>query len=111
IEPSGANQFRELHQVRKKKSGEKLLDEITCADLQDDLPFGPITDVVGVTVDDRDKSQLQREPEQFDNDPEHEVCLELHLADHGVAPERAVNSKVAVKGRGLRTRHSLVQFC
>src|SRR5262245_59253361 len=67
IETAGANEFGKLREVRQENRGEYLLDEIARPDQQHDLPFAPVANVIGMAVNDADKSQLQREPEQLDH--------------------------------------------
>ena len=46
-----------------------------------------------VCVDHGDEAELQREPEQLDDDPQQEVGFETHLAHDGVLPERGVDAR------------------
>src|SRR5437762_28496 len=64
------------------------------ADQQHDLPLCPRFNMIGVQVEHADKTELQTEPEQLDDDPEQEVALESHLPRHRILPQRAVDAEV-----------------
>jgi len=59
IEFAGANEFGEVGAVDEEEGLENLLDELAGADEEDDLPFGPGADGVGVEVNDADEGELQ----------------------------------------------------
>jgi hypothetical protein len=62
IQFAGAHQFGDLRDIGEKKRLEHLLNEVRGAHQQDDLPFGPVADTVGVLIDDGDEGQLEGKP-------------------------------------------------
>ncbi len=100
IQPAGADQLGKLGAVGQEKGLENLLDEMARPHQQDDLPFGPGGDVIGVQIDDADEAELEGEPKHLDHDPEQEIAFETHFAHDGVAPERMINDGVAPQPRG-----------
>src|ERR1017187_1415933 len=55
-----------------------------------------------VRKNDADKTQLQSEPQDLDQNPQNEIALERHLARHGIFPERGVKGQMTfdVDGNG-----------
>ena len=90
-----AHQLRKVRAVSQEKRLIDLLDEVARAHQQHHLPFRPRTDGSGLRINDRDKGQLQAEPQQLHDDPEDEIALERHLPRHGILPQRGVNGQVA----------------
>ena len=66
------------------------------------LPLRPSADGIGLREQHGDETDLQPEPEEFDDDPQNEVALKGHFARHGIFPQRGVERKVA----GERFHHS-----
>jgi hypothetical protein len=48
VEFAGADELGEVGAIDEKQGLEDLLDEVAGADQEDDLPFGPAGDAVGV---------------------------------------------------------------
>ena len=94
IEFAGPNELGEVHQVGKEKCIKDLADDLVRSDQQNHIPFRPITDGIYLTINDLDKYELPCEPECFDQHPQQEVKLKVHLPDQGVAQHYSVNAQV-----------------
>ena len=79
IQLAGPDLLGQMRAVDEEERLKDLLDEVTRAHQQDDLPFRPVEDVVRVLVDDGDEADLQGEPEKLHPNPQDEVRLERHL--------------------------------
>ena len=99
IQFPGANEFRKVGKVDVKDGLEKLGDELVGADEGNDVPAGPVADGFGVAEESVDEENLAAEPEEFDEGPEEEVCLEAHFPNEGVAEQQEVDLKVSAEGR------------
>src|SRR5256885_9693814 len=86
IEFAGADILRHLSAIGQEKSLENLLDKVARSHQQNNLPFGPVSDVVRVLINDADEGESQRKPKQFGKNPEQEVGLATHLANDGALP-------------------------
>jgi hypothetical protein len=49
-----------------------------------------------VEIQDADKSELEPEPKEFNDDPEEKIPFEHRLARDGVFPERGVNGEITL---------------
>src|SRR6266404_4114652 len=94
IEFTGADQFGQIRAIDEEESLEHLLDKIASPDQQDHLPLGPAPDIVGMQIEHPDKTELQPEPEQFDEDPQQEIAFESHFPRHRIFPEGGIDSEV-----------------
>ncbi len=74
---------------------EELRDELVSADQGDDVPAGPVSNGAGMAEEGVDEEDLPTEPEEFDEGPEEEVGLKVHLPDEGVAKQQKVDLEVA----------------
>lgn len=59
------------------------------------MPAGPVSNGAGVAEEGVDKEDLATEPEEFDEGPEEEVGLKVHLPDEGVTKQQKVDLGVA----------------
>jgi hypothetical protein len=76
IQFSFPNKFGEFHQPGHEKRGEDLLNELVGGDQNNHFLPAPPSDALHVLVDDTDKSELQDEPSQFDDNPGEKIGTE-----------------------------------
>src|SRR5438067_7163669 len=98
IEPTGADQLRDVGDIDEEKRLEQLRDHLVGPDEEDDFPLRPITDVIDLPEDDPEENDLAAEPEHFHDHPKNEVHLETQLADERVAQHDSPDLEVAAHG-------------
>src|SRR5438094_1648622 len=94
IQFSHPHQLRDICEVHKKESLEKLCDDLVCADQQHHFPFRPVTDVIDIPKNDAEKNDLPAEPKNLDHHPQQEVRLETQVADERVAQHDGIDFDV-----------------
>ena len=75
------------------------------------MPAGPVSNGAGMAEEGVDEEDLASEPEEFNERPEEEVGLEVHLPDEGVAEQQEVDLEVAAEGgHGVRARKGCLRL-
>ncbi len=85
IESAGANEVGQFDESRHEKGGEDLLDELVGGDEDDHFVAVPARDTIDVLIDDADKSELENEPGELNDDPCKKISTEGEFASDGVA--------------------------
>ena len=98
VQSTSADVFGEGDEIVEKERLKELLYELAGARQQNYLPFGPVGDSVSVRVNDGHKSELESEPDHLHENPEQEVCFELHVPHDGVLAQRSVDGEMASDG-------------
>ena len=85
IESAGANEVGQFDETGHEKGGEDLLDELVGGDEDDHFVTVPARDTIDVLIDDADKSELENEPGELNDDPCKKISTEGEFAGDGVA--------------------------
>ena len=85
IESARANEIGEFDETRHEEGGEDLLNELVSGNEHDHFVTVPARDTIDVLIDDADKSELENEPGEFDDDPGKKISAEGEFAGDGVA--------------------------
>src|SRR5271166_6094444 len=116
IEFPSPNQFREIRQIGIKERLKNLADDLVGTNKQDHVPLRPVAQRGDLIENHLNEHQLPDEPEQFDDDPEQKVQLEVHLPDERIPQHHEINFPVLTgrEGEGIhqgkgRSKNAKVQ--